>query len=197
MSANHNARSDRATGAAVVVMAVCAVLITLYALRPPAPPPPIDTKREAGTHLGFVFIAPTSSNDTVFRHLVMAARDSMRAAAKRRGIYFTTVGISDHWDVEKGLNILRSFGWFDEVVVGRNWFNSGIVKYINDFSAIPGVPQVVVTEQVIATDSLPFEYSPLKIMARFIGRAQLAQWGRTGFVLTVSQGVTSGAAVNP
>jgi hypothetical protein len=108
----------------------------------------------------------------------------MRAEARRRGVFFTTIGISDDWDVEKGLRTLQSFGWFDEVVVGRNWLNTGIVKYINDFGATPGVPQVVVTEQIIAIDSLPFEYGRLKILARFVGREQLAQWGRVGFGLT-------------
>jgi hypothetical protein len=172
---------DRRVGVALAAIIATAVGVTIYAFRPIPPRPPIDTKRESGDHLAFVLVAPTATADTGYIRLVRLARDSMRALATRRGIFFTTVGVSDAWDVENGLRILRKFGWFDELILGRNWFNSGIQKYINDFNATPGVPQVVLTQQHIAIDSLPFAYGPIHVLARAVGEGRLLEWERAGF----------------
>jgi hypothetical protein len=64
----------------------------------------------------------------------------------KQGFRFITVGISRDSNISNGLIHLSGFGKFDEVIVGNNWNNSGILKYVyGDIPGIAATPQFVVT----------------------------------------------------
>ena len=65
-----------------------------------------------------------------------------------RGKAFAFVGVANDWDIEDGLAFLDGNGPFDEIVVGRNWFNEASVEHLfeND-AAIPALPTLVVYQR--------------------------------------------------
>ena len=75
---------------------------------------------------------------------------------------------------------LGEFGTFDEVIVGRNWFNTGIERYVTQPGAMEVVPQVVVTLQEKRIDTTPLQYGESRELIRLVGSAALKQWGRSG-----------------
>ena len=92
--------------------------------RPPSADVVIDTEIESGRHLTFVLVAqhvaPGTQPYEPYVTQVRAARDSLRALAAREGIYYSTVGVVQHWEIAEGLRVLNAYGSFDEVSVGRS-----------------------------------------------------------------------------
>jgi hypothetical protein len=94
---------------------------------------------------------------------------------------FETIGISDNWNIQTGIADLAEIGSFDEVLVGRNWMNHGVQKYVVDMNAKNIVPQVLVLVQSINADSLPLIYGPLVEVLRLVGHGELLDWSKHGF----------------
>lgn len=128
-----------------------------------------------------MLVAPTSTADKAYVEAVRVAKTAMRALAAESRYYYSTIGVSDEWVVQSGLQILSEFGAFDEVIVGRNWFNTGVQKYITTMMARPVVPQVVITVQDIDINVRPSKYGEVREVARFVGSNSLQDWIRTGF----------------
>lgn len=143
----------------------------------------VDTRLEPGWHLTFAFIAPTSAATGQYEDAVKGGRAAMRQAASAAGVHYSTVGVSDHWSVEAGMELLNRFGPFDEVVVGRNWLNSGVKRYITDIQGEDAVPQVVVILQRIGTHTKPLTYSTPRILLRAVGYGAVLEWQRVKFSL--------------
>ena len=168
---------------ALTVMTVVAAAIVWSQYRSPSQAH-VDTELEPGTHVTFVFIAPTSTGDKAFQEEVQRAKNATREFAVRERFFYSTVGVSDHWSVPAGLSILDRFGPFDEVVVGRNWFNLGVTEFISRMNGVPAVPQVVVTIQDIQTDTLPFHYGERVELVRLVGAGAVQSWAARNFPLT-------------
>ena len=118
----------------LAILAVAALALVTTTLRsPPSADVVIDTEIESGRHLTFVLMAQQVASgtqpDPAYVTQVRAARDSLRALATREGIYYSTVGVGTHWDIAEGLRVLNAYGHFDEVSVGRGWFNTGRFRY--------------------------------------------------------------------
>lgn len=167
----------------LAIMAVVAGVVVWNEFRTPAPVN-IDTELETGTHLTLAFVAPTSPGTDVLVESVQAAKVAMRERASLRGYYYSTVGVSDDWSVERGLQILNDFGPFDEVVVGRNWFNLGVTEFISMMGGRPAVPQIVVTLRYVRTDTIPFVYGEPVELARLVGHSEVEDWVGGGFRTT-------------
>jgi hypothetical protein len=161
------------------MLATAAILVALILRKPPLIA--IDTTIATGRQLTFVLIAPTGEPDSAFVSAVKRGRDVMLSYAVSHDYYFSTIGISDDWSVARGLALLERFGPFDEVVVGRNWFNLGIDKYISDLHALPGVPQLVITTQYVNADTLPFIKGHLEVPLRLLGHESIANWAARHF----------------
>lgn len=92
----------------------------------------VYTRYVSGTHLLYVVAAPLGRTaDSHLANLIRSGRDSAQAVATRNGMPFGTIGISPEWRISNGLKSLNKIGPFDEVIVGRNWFNHGIAEYAN------------------------------------------------------------------
>jgi hypothetical protein len=144
----------------------------------------VDTQFKSGRHLVFAVIGPTATGDEALRTAVARARDHLRTMADSSGEYFSTIGVSDHWNVQEGLEILTWLGPFDEVDVGRNWLNSGIRELINSSGARPAVPQIVVFSETIELVPLPIRYMDRVEHARFVGRGEIQEWANRRFPLS-------------
>jgi hypothetical protein len=159
---------------------ICATILVVREFQPPRPAT-YDTRLRSGTHVVFVFIAPTGGEDTEYQESVARAKRAVRLEARTGGYYYSTVGISVDWIVPTGMGILARFGPFDEVVVGRNWLNTGIKRYVHELAGEAVVPQVLVMLEGVKVDTLPFRYDePLEVL-RVIGRDGMHAWAAAGF----------------
>ena len=171
----------------LAILAVAALALVTTTLRsPPSADVVIDTEIESGRHLTFVLmaqqVAPGTQPDPAYVTQVRAARDSLRALATREGIYYSTVGVGMHWDIAEGLRVLNAYGHFDEVSVGRGWFNTGRFRYSGGT-----VPAVLVFLEDITVGQTSWTSQGFTEVARFEGRRSVREWGTRGFSLNLDR----------
>ena len=147
----------------------------------PEPSPVIHTQRESGTHVTLVVVAPTSQPSKEMVTVVHEATNAVGRAARDAGMLFSTIGVSDDWSVERGLGLLSTFGHFDEVIVGRNWFNSGIMLFVDALGGPQAVPQIVVVRQEKVIRKGSWRYGPMEELARAVGQGGMLAWAAGGF----------------
>lgn len=58
-------------------------------------------------------------------------KDEVRRQGDAANMRIGIIGVALDWGVPSGLAWLRRFGEFDEVLVGRNWLNTGAVDYMS------------------------------------------------------------------
>jgi len=79
--------------------------------------------------------------------------------------------------------ILDQFGHFDEVDVGRSWFNSGLKRFAGDMDASTDLPQVIAVLETIEVGSNGWRSLRRLELARFAGPKELEDWKEQGFPL--------------
>ena len=105
----------------------------------------------------------------------------LQARARAAGAVFRMVGVALDWAPDSGLAYLRGFGAFDELNLGRNWFNLGAERWIwSDSSATSNIPQVVIYEQTIAMAPTRVEFSTPHVVKRVYGGDKIVEWVRGG-----------------
>lgn len=113
-----------------------------------------------------------------FAEALETIRDHLRREAASAGHTFVTIGVATDWMLDDGVEVLRRFGPFDEILVGRGWMNSGIVKYIwTDFPGRAAVPQLVVVEREVMTGQF-IEVSNARVRYRKASASQIIEWSR-------------------
>ncbi len=168
-------------GSVVLTLLVIGALALVAPILAPSERQVVDTKLNNGTHLSFVFFAPTSFVSESFAQAVTGARNEMRARALRDGLGYSTLGIADKWQVQEGLDLLAKFGTFDEITVGRSWMNTGVQEYINTPKAPAKVPQLIIAAQAINMDTTPYVYGERKVLLRLIGTHEIEAWASAKF----------------
>jgi hypothetical protein len=137
-----------------------------------------------GTELVAVYISFTHCVGNTASGL-HEALDSLKvilaARARAAGREFRMVGVALDWEPDSGLAYLRGFGAFDELDVGRNWYNLGAERWIwSDSSATTNVPQVVVYEQTITPAGRHVTFSTPHVVKRVFGGTKIVEWVRAG-----------------
>ena len=167
---------------ASIALAAVALVTNTHGRRPS--PPVIDTQIESGRHLTFVLVAqhvaPGTEPYPPYVAQVKAARDSLRVLAESEGIYYSTVGVATQWDIVEGQSVLNAYGHFDEVSLGRNWFNTGRFRYKGST-----VPEVLVFLEDITVGQSSWTSSGLREVARFEGYRGMREWAARGFSLNL------------
>lgn len=114
--------------------------------------------------------------------LIERAKLRARDEAIDNGANFAAIGVVVDWNVKDGFNHLSKFGEFDEVMVGRNWFNTGARKFIYADTTIErgSVPQLVIVSrvndiQVNETRNI-YNIKEQNIVARFRGADEIKEY---------------------
>lgn len=100
--------------------------------------------------------------------------------AKEENMNYSVIGVSNDQSIQEGLELLNSTGYFDEVIIGKKWINSGSIDFIWDQKEVkPAVPQIIVFNR-----SLKFEEGIIagekNIMVRKVGVREIDQWFEDG-----------------
>lgn len=72
-------------------------------------------------------------------------RDSLAIKARQHGYSFKTIGISKDRIVKEEIAHLAKYGPFDEISIGNNWANSGLLRYVHRMAGPLANPQLLVT----------------------------------------------------
>ena len=145
--------------------------------------PTLASKETEGPELALIFIdSPTCvwCNAPELPGLVGEARQKVREQAQSRGYGFASVGLSRTASVEAGIDHLSRFGAFDEVSVGRRWYNMGLLKFVyGTFVGPAATPQLIVVERIVAPSSAP-GFQNERVLLRQIGLGPIQEWVARG-----------------
>lgn len=143
----------------------------------------------SGEELVFVYIGSPACSYCL-RPEVQASINSARRSLKQRSaldsLRFVTHGISVSWDPVEGFNHLVDLGGFDEISVGRNWFNEGARRYLwSDFRGAASTPQVLVLRRTVTSPldeeiAHPYEIVDARLLVRKVGSFEIQSWERLG-----------------
>ena len=111
---------------------------------------------------------------------------SLESQSEALGYSFTTLGIAADWGVDEGYSHLQEMGPFDEVIVGRNWLNQGLQKYVwQDIPGVAATPQVLVVLQSLRLPTSQASPSFLvlneTLVTRKLGLHEIYMWEQNGF----------------
>ena len=87
---------------------------------------------------------------------VERAKILLQARAEAEGKRFSAIGVVKNYDWEEGIAFLSESGYFDEVIAGRSWFNTGVVEHChNQADCSPSMPMIRVFEREVTNEDLP------------------------------------------
>lgn len=177
-------------GVAVLASSTGAVTIPEVSLRwAPQRGEYVPSKRAPdGQELALIFIGSSTcgaSRHEVLPRAVQRLKLEMRERAVASGRSFTTLGIARDWDVDEGIEHLRGFGRFDEVVAGRNWVNIGILRYVwEDLPGRAATPQLLVVDRRLvdrnATEASGGVLQDEQLLVRLVGWQEIERWAARG-----------------
>jgi hypothetical protein len=112
---------------------------------------------------------------------VEAIKIGLAEQGREQGFRFSVVGASMDWEPTVGVEHLRTFGRFDELIAGRNWWNSAATSYIwRDIPGRPATPQVVVLRRTSEMGPDGIRISREEEVHRVIGADEIEVWASAG-----------------
>ena len=152
---------------------------------------PVHTPKQ-GHELMMVYIGSSTcsfANSPEMPALIEHVKLALQQKASKRGLLFSTMGVSIDWSTDHGLQHLSKFGAFDEIMTGRKWQSLGAHEFV--WGAVPGMavtPQVLVVARTIETPTL--EYPSYRVFGENVaihklGVTQLSTWLERGTPLPV------------
>ncbi|PWN05403.1 hypothetical protein [Rhodohalobacter mucosus] len=143
--------------------------------------------------LVFIFASSRSTcpacEDAELSELINDIKTKIQDRSRELGIGFTSIGIAVDWSPETGIDHLRNISIFDEMIVGRNWYNTGMIKYtFSEFPGRRGLPQIIITKRVYSGEMNPDRgvisgYNGIESdveLHRVFGPPAFARWNRDG-----------------
>ncbi|HEX4824366.1 MAG TPA: hypothetical protein VFV19_08640 [Candidatus Polarisedimenticolaceae bacterium] len=153
---------------------IAAVLVTtcIAAASEPKPYRAAPEPKE-GNEIVFVFVGGTGCafcNDADVKAAVVKAKNIVAERADALKRPFAAIGVAIDSDFAKGLDYLKPLGPFDEVKLGRGFFNSAVLDLMaSGDDALVGIPQVLVYERTVTTKGPKYDVTPPKVIARIPG----------------------------
>jgi hypothetical protein len=142
--------------------------------------------RKEERELVLVYIGARSCgfcNDPEFKVVLSRFKLAIAGLAQVERRKLRTIGVSNDWDVEVGLQFLRDCGPWDEVVVGNNWYNSAIIEHVWNLPDVDGsIPQVVVFERAFILTGTRWIPGVKRYLIRLIGKVQMNEWLASGSI---------------
>jgi hypothetical protein len=82
-------------------------------------------------------------------------------------------------DIVEGIQFLKRYGFWDEVSIGSHYKNELVLYYLNKTN-IPGVPHILVFEDLYENDKAPV-IRERKLVVEKIGVNKIVEWVRNNF----------------
>ncbi|MFQ5889520.1 MAG: hypothetical protein ACE5JR_05655 [Gemmatimonadota bacterium] len=154
-------------------------------------------EKPQGTELVAVYIGSSTCAPCQTPELKAAIRqmkDELSRRAEGEGRRFYAIGVALDWSIEDGMELLRSTATFDEILVGRNWLNTGAIEHIwSDPGTRQLIPQVIVFEREVRWGSQEIELGPKRVLRRVGGGGEISEWVEAGAPLSADPAPAGGA----
>ena len=149
--------------------------------QPPLPPIALDAWHDRErSELVLVYLGGPSCGfcrDPEYQKLLIRFKDVVGRLAAERHVRLRTIGVSDDWDVDAGIDFLRGMGPWDEIVAGNSLYNSAVIEHIWSHDGVTaGFPQVVVFERRYKLAAKKLEILSKRYIVRLLGKSELERW---------------------
>ena len=144
--------------------------------------PPVAPHRVTlmpGREMLLVFIGSLycgASTEKGFPEVFAQVRDKVMETARANNMAFGTIGVTVDWSISDGLEFLQRFGAFDEVVLGRNWLNSGMDRFVRQQQGVEEIPQIVVLVRYVNSGPTSFAITDERVVAARRGTRDIRAW---------------------
>lgn len=147
---------------------------------------------EAGTELVMVYIGASHCGPCVqpeYKAALEQAKALLAEQAEAAGKGFAVIGVSLDYDPEVGIDFLRESGKFDELVIGRNWYNSAALSHFGvTEDGAPArqlaLPSVILYERDMSMGEFIGASEP-RYLTQIMGSGALPEWVAAGAPLDV------------
>jgi hypothetical protein len=104
----------------------------------------------------------------------------VQAQATKAGAATQIIAVANDWIHADAIKFLDDVQPFDQVVIGGNWTNLAIERFMwRDSTARPAMPQVMVFERTVRPgDRITF--SEPTLLRRLVGSKEIPDWVRAG-----------------
>lgn len=119
------------------------------------------------------------SNSEILYRTVDSIKSKLRNLSTLHGIGFSSIGIAADWNPMVGINHLKNFGNFDEIISGNFWYNNGIIKYVGERGNEASTPQIILTFRTY-TEQIKFDIVEEKKILSLNGEYQIVEWFNKG-----------------
>ena len=158
---------------ASLILATLAGTLRAQATYTPATDLP-NGKEIIAVYVGATTCGPCRSPEV--KDAIQRMKPLLAAQAKARGAALSIVGVSTDWAVKDGIAFLEPNGPFDQIVVGGNWTNLGVERFIwRDSTSRPAEPQVIILERTVKPGSR-IEFSEPRVIQRVYDGAGIPAW---------------------
>lgn len=157
---------------ALLLASVVGFVLATQFLEPTSHEPKTASRPTQGKEILAVFVVSTScpaSSLAALRETLVQIRTGLKKTAELAGATFVMVGVAVESDPWVGVDFVRTFGEFDEVLAGGSWMNTGILAYVaRDLPGEWSIPQLVLVERDVSMGG-PGQV-PILSADRLIGR---------------------------
>ena len=119
-----------------------------------------------------------------FKAALERAKVLLAERAAQDGKTFSVIGVALDYNVEDGLAFLAESGRFDELVVGRNWFNSAALTHVwrpEGLKARPqGLPGIMVFERDLSMGEAGIAAGDPEYLVELVGGEAIPAWVEAG-----------------
>ena len=139
-------------------------------------------RKEYSRELQLIYIGSSRcafSNNKEMYDAVDGIKSLLSEKADSLSIGFTSIGIASDWDPDQGIDHLNKFGYFDEIIVGNNWSNTGVVRYLGEMNGELSTPQILVTLRTYI-GPVKAKVSEEKKILTITGMDNIANWFKNG-----------------
>lgn len=145
-----------------------------------------ETDIATGTELVMVYIGASHCGPCVqpeYKAALEEAKVRLAEQAEAQGKGFAVIGVSIDFEPQVGFDFLNASGTFDEMVIGRNWFNSAALTH---FGVTEGqeprqlaLPSVILYERDMELGESIHASAP-RYLRQIAGGVALPEWVAAG-----------------
>lgn len=147
---------------------------------------------ETGTELVMVYIGASHCGPCVqpeYKAALEQAKLLLAEQAEAEGKGFAVIGVSIDYGAEVGFEFLQQSGGFDELVIGRNWFNSAALTHFgvteDQDPRQLALPSVILYERDMEMGE-SIRASEPRYLRQIAGGVALPEWVAAGAPLAIT-----------
>ncbi|GIW51696.1 MAG: hypothetical protein KatS3mg081_1051 [Gemmatimonadales bacterium] len=127
--------------------------------------------------LAVLVISSDCRYDAAFPNAIERLKVTLARRARATSRTFAAIAVVVDWSPRNAARFIKQFGQFDEILLGRNWLNTGVVRYVwRDLPGPPQVPQVIVVKRRVEVSERSIHVGGEAEVVRKLGTTEILEW---------------------